>query len=365
MRLLALIAGLLLSLPLAAAPPTDLVVTTPDGRASRVRIDDARPAPTPHPPGGVHTMPPSTWFELNAAALMKPARGLSTLRVQPTTIVANPDPTVGAFRVGCAMSHMLFDDPIVYPGQPGRSHLHFFFGNTGANAASTGSSIANAGGSTCVGGIANRSAYWIPGMVDISTGFPVPAHNSVNYYKGDYRYYFGARRALITVVPDGLRMIAGNPLNRLLNGGAGVYRWDCVAPGANSSGQIIPAACPIGGEIILTVNFPNCWDGANLDAPDHQSHMQYSTGNGCPASHPVPIPVISMNVHWKITAQSRPDRWRLASDGYEKELPPGLSAHADFFEGWNREIKAAFTRFCINEGRDCKAHLLGDGRTLH
>ena len=37
---------------------------------------------------------------------------------------------------------MAFDDPIVYPREPGKSHLHTFFGNTGANAFSTAASIA-------------------------------------------------------------------------------------------------------------------------------------------------------------------------------------------------------------------------------
>src|SRR5690348_12510654 len=37
---------------------------------------------------------------------------------------------IGAFRTMCNPSHMAFNDPIVYPGQPNRSHLHTFFGNT-------------------------------------------------------------------------------------------------------------------------------------------------------------------------------------------------------------------------------------------
>ena len=40
------------------------------------------------------------------------------------------------------------DDPIVFPGQPGASHLHDFFGNTGANASSTFETML-AGETTC------------------------------------------------------------------------------------------------------------------------------------------------------------------------------------------------------------------------
>src|SRR4051794_14573087 len=39
---------------------------------------------------------------------------------------ASPD-EVGAFRFTCLAGQVSRDDPIVYPGQPGKSHLHQFF----------------------------------------------------------------------------------------------------------------------------------------------------------------------------------------------------------------------------------------------
>ena len=41
------------------------------------------------------------------------------------------------FYSNCRFSHSSEDDPIVYPGQPGRSHSHTFFGNKSTNAFST------------------------------------------------------------------------------------------------------------------------------------------------------------------------------------------------------------------------------------
>ena len=46
----------------------------------------------------------------------------------------------GNFAVACPYSHSLMDDPIVYPGQPGASHMHDFFGNVATDAFSTPSS---------------------------------------------------------------------------------------------------------------------------------------------------------------------------------------------------------------------------------
>ena len=68
---------------------------------------------------------------------------------------ASPD-VVGAFRFICNAGQLLKDDPIVYPGQPGKSHLHQFYGNTGANANSTYASLRGAGSSTCMSPL-NRS----------------------------------------------------------------------------------------------------------------------------------------------------------------------------------------------------------------
>ncbi len=77
---------------------------------------------------------------------------------------AAPD-DVGAFRFICNASHLAYDDPIVYPGQSGKSHLHQFFGNTAADANSTYSSLRTTGNSTCNSQL-NRSSYWMPAMMN-------------------------------------------------------------------------------------------------------------------------------------------------------------------------------------------------------
>jgi hypothetical protein len=51
----------------------------------------------------------------------------------------------------------------------------------------------------------------------------------------------------------------------------------------------------------------SCWDGKNLDSPDHKSHVAYpvagaqtftgnSVGGACPSTHPVKIPQIMLEV---------------------------------------------------------------------
>src|SRR6266566_2818079 len=45
------------------------------------------------------------------------------------------------WNVECNVSHFVIDDPIVFPGVPGASHMHSFYGNSGTNAFTTTASV--------------------------------------------------------------------------------------------------------------------------------------------------------------------------------------------------------------------------------
>lgn len=305
--------------------------------------------PPPPPP------PPTNVVRLNA--------GVGVDQLQPTTEVAplSGDGT-GNFRTRCLPSHLANDDPIVFPGQAGASHLHLFFGNTGASAASTAESIRTTGNSTCRGGTINRSAYWVPAVIDTATNTPVIADDSDFYYKSAY---LGVQPGQIQPMPVGLRMIAGDPRK---NGPSAdpyahpVYTWVCHNAGTNR-GETIPN-CAVGDQVELSIGFPQCWDGVNLDSPDHKSHMAYSTpGVGCPTSHPVALPEVSFHVLFPVTRPNQTATWRLSSDNYSG--PAGYSAHGDWFNGWRKEISDIWAINCVRSARDCHSHLLGDGRATY
>jgi hypothetical protein len=64
-------------------------------------------------------------------------------------------------------------------------------------------------------------------------------------------------------------------------------RYSANLPGTSAAG--FPSTnCESG--LNARVQFPACWDGVNLDSPDHMSHTAYLSelDNGsCPDSHPV------------------------------------------------------------------------------
>lgn len=62
---------------------------------------------------------------------------------------------------------------------------------------------------------------------------------------------------------------------------------------------------PCAGGIRSNIIFPQCWDGKNLDSPDHRAHVVHPISGPaafpvvnitCPASHPVHIPQLMYEV---------------------------------------------------------------------
>jgi hypothetical protein len=290
-----------------------------------------------------------------------PETGTSALKVAPTDVAVAPGGGHGAFRIVCTYSHMSFDDPIVFSGQPGRSHLHTFFGNTGTNANSTAESIRDTGNSTCRGGIANRSSYWVPTLIDTRDDTPIKPDTFIAYYKTGQLL-----PALVQPLPAGLRIVAGDPYASGPHPKVLSSRWQCVG-GPNKENDLYGASignCDVGAHLNQEVFFPQCWDGVNLDSPDHRSHMSYRVGSECPKTHPVVLPQITFNVSYTVREKDAPLRWRLSSDTYDKSQPGGYSSHGDWFNGWKSDISDAFVRNCLEAAMDCHANLLGDGRKL-
>lgn len=236
------------------------------------------------------------------------------------------------FSTPCGFSHRAADDPIVAPGRPGAAHLHDFFGNRSTSAASTYESLRDAA-TTCRRS-ADGAAYWVPTLFT-GDGSAVRPSRAQIYYRGHRHRDPGAVRAF----PADLRVIAGRaaatepqPLS--------VVNWNCGS-GSGVKAQQAPPMCPEGHELRLQVRFPECWDGARLDSPDHASHLAYAARGRCPASHPVAVPQIVLNIRYGI----RDGRGATLSSG------PPHTAHADFLNAWDQDELERLTRVCIRGRR--------------
>ena len=304
----------------------------------------------------------------------------------PSNIATQHLNDIGAFREIMPFAGMSNDDPIVYPGQQGKAHSHTFFGNF-VDYKTTSANIRDSAWCASAGGRLNCTSVWMPTVVDTKDGTPVVPLGMNFYYKGSY-YFAPSEGQKIVPVPVGLHMLSGDASN-VDPSGAVNTRYICYGPNGENPGwkrtltaAVADGTCVPGGEMQIAVNFPNCWDGVNLDSPNHVSHMAQPVQLqsppftwSCPPTHPVQIPTMSVNARYAITAVGQVARWRLASDMYDPSLPAGLSGHADYMMGWdptphpelwgeNKSIVEMWTTHCLQEQRDCHNYLIGDNRHM-
>lgn len=241
------------------------------------------------------------------------------------------------FNVRCDVVSIAGDDPIVYPGQPGRSHLHVFAGNTGTTAASTQDSL-DRGDSSCRLD-RDRAAYWFPQLFD-EKGTALTPYLVRAYYRV-------GTLGTVATIPHGLRVIAGNshataPQNK------GIAGWQCRSMSPDT--QTVPKQstipdCPREDLLEGSVVFPNCWNGHDLDSADHASHLSYGTGDTCDSAHPVRLPQLTLAFRYQPgTTNSR---------SYLSAETSGLTLHADFWNAWDQKTLDTLVDRCLNQGVHC------------
>jgi hypothetical protein len=249
------------------------------------------------------------------------------------------------WSVKCNLSHSAPDDPIVFPAQAGRSHMHDFFGNVSADANSTTASLVKAA-SSCLNGIdeVDRAAYWTPSLMNgTAVVAGIPREQRIDAY-----YAVLDKRTPVRSIPFGLRMVAGDA-KATRPQSLDIVHYNCLRYPAG--GQVTKSSagiptCPQGAYLSAKITFPGCWNGRPLDSPDHKSHMAYPVRGACPASHPVSLPSVGIRVRWKTVRGVPSSRLSLSSGGQ-------FSLHADFWNVWNPAAMEWLVTRCLNQTRNC------------
>jgi hypothetical protein len=302
------------------------------------------------------------------------------------TAIPGPDVGEGAFRFLCGAGQLIGDDPIVFPGQPGVSHLHQFYGNTLANAFSTFTSLRTTGKTTCGPSTSiypvNRSGYWQPAMLDGKGHVVQPDFMEVYYKHPPDSLMTGWRPAPDPTKSEGIKA-------KLPNGIRFVFGWDPTGAHSAPTGQAFyycsqgagthypdlqafaaANTCPVGAQLIYTIEAPSCWDGKNLDSPDHRSHVSYadySNGWGylqCPQTHPYVIPVFTLKSFYTIASGDDVSLWYLSSDMMAPGKPHGYTIHGDFFMAWDDPTHQIWETNCLDKQLNCSAGNMGNGFSI-
>lgn len=93
--------------------------------------------------------------------------------------------------------------------------------------------------------------------------------------------------------------------------------------------------------VMTSLRFPTCWDGKNLDSPDHMAHMSYpetgtfESAGPCPATHPIRTSQVMFEVVWN--TKEFHDMWPASGKNpfvWSFGDTTGYGTHADYVFGW-------------------------------
>ncbi|WP_157408296.1 DUF1996 domain-containing protein [Actinoplanes sp. N902-109] len=285
------------------------------------------------------------WIPVDRAAWAEQVAAFEATEIDPPPADAG---NLAEFRADCTYSHRGADDPIVFPGLPGASHMHSFVGNKAVDADTQAADLQEFTATTCKPK-QDHSAYWVPTLYDAKTGKPVETTGFRVYYRSLQKTSAGQMP-----MPNGLRMIAGDAKKKepTPRGAQGQFYCAYYGPGdidgvARSRNGNWPI-CDGVATLHFTLQFPDCWDGKHLDSPNHKDHVAFGAGNACPADHPVKIPALTFEIQYGV--QGTADGYYLSSD------PAGRSAssmHGDAFVMWDPAAMNHRTKNCIVQRRTC------------
>jgi hypothetical protein len=321
----------------ASAAPSPSAISTPP------------PTPTSSPskkktPAAKQEVPRTGWVPVDRAIWDRQVAGFKATKADPPGKAGN----LPEFRADCKYSHRKPDDPIVAPGLPGASHMHSFVGNKAVDAHTTAGDLQKFTATTCKPAV-DHSAYWVPTLYEAATKKPVETTGFRVYYRSLRTNSKG-----IMPMPNGLRMIAGDAKKKVPTprGAQGQFYCAFYGPGdIDGYARSDNGNWPICGEpasLHFMLQFPDCWDGKNLDSPNHKDHVAFGTNAGCPSAHPVRIPALTFDIAYG--AKGSKAGYYLSSD------PAGRSAssmHGDAFVMWDADELNQRVRNCIAQRRTC------------
>ncbi|OAL51172.1 hypothetical protein IQ07DRAFT_620948 [Pyrenochaeta sp. DS3sAY3a] len=263
-------------------------------------------------------------------------------------------------RFGC--SQLVVDrlDPLVEPGKAPSAHLHQIIGGNSFEPEMTPSKHDPAKLSTCTTcqPADDFSNYWTASLYfrarngtfkrvaqKGNSGFEGQNGGMTVYYMQNQLADF-QQKAKVKAFQPGFRMLIGAP-TASTRAEADRYpqlTYTCLQDMSTrfpETKDFPKKPCPAG--IMVNLRFPTCWDGKNLDSPDHMAHMSYPASGTfesqgpCPSTHPVRVPQLMYEVIYETAPFNDLSLWPEDNSQpfvYSFGDTSGYGNHGDYLFGW-------------------------------
>lgn len=257
---------------------------------------------------------PTTQSSSAPSAVAPSHHGSKLVSMGPATSVISSRGSIGFV---CAYSHRNSDDPIVFPGEPHKSHSHEYFGARGVSATSTWRDLESLP-NTCESD-SDYSSYWVPSL--LIQGEIVQPLNMALYL----RTPDNAEPKNISLPPNGLELIS-------VRSG-----WTC---GRTETPTASWKRCPTSATTRLVLEYPDCWNNNDLRSDNHFSHVAQSQNGHCPRSHPVMLPQLVTEIRYNLPDAPRDTRPTLSSGSL-------AGVHGDMILSWNQALLKQDIDACV------------------